>query len=427
MKILVSAIACLPGGGSEASVGWAVVRQLAADHEVFVLTSGRLREGWDAAGARGEVPANVHVRFVGNPGPHHPNRLVARLGTWRDYVKFSDALAEEARAWHREVDFEVIHQVTYATWRVPTPLWKIDLPVIWGPIGGAGRVPFSYYGRMGATGAAFELMREASTRKSYRSKALRDALRNCAVVIAANQETRDFLAPLAGGREMPLIPVMAFSRERIGEVLAATGERPTDGPLRLFAGGNMIASKGLAMALRALARARSAGLDFRYLVAGGGPDDVRVRALCSRLGLDDVVRFHPGFGGEDYLRALRQSHIYFLPSLRETTPVTLLEAMLAGCVPVVADISAPGEIVTPDVGRAVACGKPEILERGLAESLLELRQEVDLLSRLSDGASRLVRNEFSESHRREQFRRIYSSLESTSLPTTYTQAQPPTP
>jgi glycosyltransferase involved in cell wall biosynthesis len=46
---------------------------------------------------------------------------------------------------------------------------------------------------------------------------------------------------------------------------------------------------------------------------------------------------------------LRAAHIYLLPSLRDSAGITLAEAMLAGCVPVVADCAGPGEIVTEEM------------------------------------------------------------------------------
>ena len=99
----------------------------------------------------------------------------------------------------------------------------------------------------------------------------------------------------------------------------------------------MIGTKGVSLALRALARVAKQGMDFHYTVAGGGPEVKSLKSLCHKLDLDDKVEFHTGYAGNDYVRALHGSDVYLLPSFREGTPVTLLEAYLAGCYPVVAD------------------------------------------------------------------------------------------
>jgi glycosyltransferase involved in cell wall biosynthesis len=95
-----------------------------------------------------------------------------------------------------------------------------------------------------------------------------------------------------------------------------------------------------------------------------------LRKLAEELGIMANVDFHPGFKGPDYIAALQDHHVYFLPSFRESTPVTLLEAYLAGCYPVVADTSAQGEIVRMTGGHAVPLSSiPQLIE-GLADAII---------------------------------------------------------
>ena len=113
---------------------------------------------------------------------------------------------------------------------------------------------------------------------------------------------------------------------------------------------------------------------MHYLLGGGGPEVPKLRAEASRLGLSSgEVEFHAGFSGEDYIRVLRESEVYLLPSFRETTGMTLVEAMVAGCYPIVADASAQGEIIREFGGDAIptisieslVCGLADAIERGL--------------------------------------------------------------
>ena len=122
MKILVSAIACNPYQGSENSVGWLAVRALARDHEVWVLTGRRAEADLQRARAEGLVPDRVHFVFAGQCAPWHPNRLRARLQGWREYQAFSRAILPVARSLHAAEKFDLVHHVTYVTWRVASPL-----------------------------------------------------------------------------------------------------------------------------------------------------------------------------------------------------------------------------------------------------------------------------------------------------------------
>lgn len=187
------------------------------------------------------------------------------------------------------------------------------------------------------------------------------------------------IRPLRSERALVRLPIASISAEKAEAFRRPAGLDPGSGPLRLFAGGNMEGRKGVSLALRALARVAEMGVDFEYTVAGGGPEIPGLRRLAGELGLGDRVVFHPGYRGEDYHAALHRSHLYFLPSFRESTPVTLLEAYLAGCYPVVADTSAQGEIVRRIGGLAVPIDSVDGLVNGLAAGVVDASERRETL------------------------------------------------
>lgn len=56
MKVLLSAFACAPRRGSRPNIGWNVVRQVAGQRQVWVLTSPRNRPLIEQALVAQEVP-----------------------------------------------------------------------------------------------------------------------------------------------------------------------------------------------------------------------------------------------------------------------------------------------------------------------------------------------------------------------------------
>jgi glycosyltransferase involved in cell wall biosynthesis len=212
-------------------------------------------------------------------------------------------------------------------------------------------------------------MRDLSSLLSKHSDAFRHCVKRAAVVLVANEETEELIGPHRGNSPLLRLPIASLSVEKVKQ-FSRLQRSPRAGPLRCFAGGNMIGSKGLSLALKALAMAGSEGLDFHYTIAGGGPDISNAKRLVESLGLGARVTFHDGYKGQDYIAALHDSDVYLLPSFREGTPVTLLEAMLAGCYAVVADMSAQGEIVRMAGGHSVTAETIPSTERGLADALL---------------------------------------------------------
>ncbi len=390
MKILAVGYACNPYGGSEPGVGWAAVCRIARLHEVCVLTDIHNREGWERGAREGRIPANVKVRFLRDRSACSANRLIAHMQSWLNYASFNRQVLTAAKAWHEEEGFDLCHQVTIAGWRMPSPLWRLPIPFVWGPIGGAGYIPPAFRAMLSPASRFFEFLRDVNTAVSIRSGAFRDCIRNTAVVFAANEETEELLKPHRGDRRLVRLPIASISREKAEAFRRPTGP-PATGPLRLFAGGNMEGRKGLSLALKALAQVSAAGIDFRYTVAGGGPEIPALMKLADELGLGERVEFHPGFSGDAYVAALHATDVYFLPSFRESTPVTLLESYLAGCYPVVADTSAQGEIVRLAGGTAVAVTDMDGLITGLAAAIIECaRTRAELPAKVKASRQRLI-------------------------------------
>jgi glycosyltransferase involved in cell wall biosynthesis len=390
MKILAVGYACNPYGGSEPGVGWAAVCRIARLHEVCVLTDVHNREGWERGEREGRIPANVKVRFLRHRSACSSNRLIAHMQSWLNYASFNRQVLAAATAWHDEEGFDLCHQVTLAGWRVPSPLWRLPIPFVWGPIGGAGYIPPAFRSMLGPASRFFEFLRDINSAVSIRSRAFRDCIRNTAVVFAANEETEELLKPYRGGRRLVRLPIASISREKAAAFKRPEGP-PATGPLRLFAGGNMEGRKGVSLALKALAQVAAAGIDFRYTVAGGGPEVPVLVKLAAELGLGERVEFHPGYNGDAYVAALQATDVYFLPSFRESTPVTLLEAYLAGCYPVVADTSAQGEIVRLAGGTAVPVNDVDGLIRGLAAAVIDCaRHRAELSAKVEASRLRLI-------------------------------------
>ena len=397
MKILVSAYACNPYGGSEPGVGWAAVCRISLNHDVWVLADIHNREGWDKAAREGVIPPNVQVRFLRDRSRCSSNRFIAHIQSWLNYASFNRQVLAAAEAWHREIGFELCHQVTIAAWRMPSPLWQLPIPFVWGPIGGAGYIPPAFRSMLSPAARLFEKARDINTAIASRSPAFKKCITNTAVVFAANEETEILLRPFRGPRPLVRLPIASLAEEKVIRFRRPASTQDTGGPLRLFAGGNMEGRKGVSLALRALAIVVRKEIPFHYTIAGGGPEIPALRKLAEQLGLNDKVEFHPGYQGDDYIKALQATDVYFLPSFRESTPVTLLESYLAGCYPVVADTSAQGEIVRLVGGHAVAVDNMHQLIEGLAEAIIWCANHRENLQNLAAESAQRVAKHFSSS------------------------------
>jgi len=410
MKVLVSAIACTPYSGSESYFGWSAVQCLARDHDLWVLTSGRNRPDFDRALAEGLVPSNIHFSYANRFKEWPANRMKARLQSWIEYRDYSQDIPALARTLHQTVHFDLVHHVTIATWRIPSPLWRLGIPLVWGPVGGNERFPFGLYPILSPSAMCFELVRTLSNLVSRNSPSIRKCARQAAHILAANPETETLLKQLRGRASgVSLLSPAFYSQSKIEAFTAAASGRDCQAPLRFFAGGQLEGRKGIALALSALARLKNQGLKFSYHLGGGGPELNHVRRLVDRLGLRENVVFGP-WAGAAYLKELAASHVFLLPSLRESAGLTMMEAMLAGCAPIVANCGGPGHIVTETCGWKIPVGSRSSMIDALVQVIATMDRNRELLQHKGSLAAQRIATGFSEDAYRRTVNAIYHSV-----------------
>ncbi|MGH7943051.1 MAG: glycosyltransferase family 4 protein [Limisphaerales bacterium] len=411
MKVLASALACNPYLGSEAHFGWSAVKCLAQDHDLWVITGSRSQSDLKRAAAEGLIPKNVHFVHVGKFKEWHPNPLLARIQDWRGYMNFARESLAVAVELHRKEKFDLVHHLTIATWRVASPMWRLGIPFIFGPIGGNEKFPLRLISTLSLAGAAFEMARKTSNVASRISPGVRRGIRRAAHVFAATKETEQLVRAIRGSDEgvSRLLPGF-YSTENVEAFSRFAPEKKMDGPLQLYAAGNLGPHKGLGMAMRALARAKERGVKFRYFLGAGGPEIQHLKKLVASLGMSDEVLFGGTMSREDYQRVLGNTHVYLLPSMRESVGLTMMEAMLAGCVPVVADCGGPNFIVTPECGYKIAVGTPERMIAEIADAIVLIDRDRSIILQKGKLASERIARCFTDDNYRQTIHAAYLSV-----------------
>ena len=151
------------------------------------------------------------------------------------------------------------------------------------------------------------------------------------------------------------IRAMGFSGENIRLL---TGELPqgsvvSDPPMRRDMGNavmvaNLIDLKRIDHPIRAVAKLRDRGIAVSLTVLGEGPARPKLETLIDELDLSDRVEL-PGYVNDVHER-LTSASFSTLTSTSEGLPLSLLEAMGAGCVPIVYDITyGPRDLIDQSV------------------------------------------------------------------------------
>ena len=137
---------------------------------------------------------------------------------------------------------------------------------------------------------------------------------------------------------------------------------------------------------------QSSGIPFHWTIAGEGGERKSLEQFMKSSRSDQTISFTGTIAYADVPHLLSEHDVFLLVSDYEGLPLTLLEAMGCGLVPVVSDLpSGIRELVDQDTGRRVA---PDNLA-GYAEAILWLHEHRQEKQRLSANARERVRRDFS--------------------------------
>jgi glycosyltransferase involved in cell wall biosynthesis len=180
-----------------------------------------------------------------------------------------------------------------------------------------------------------------------------------------------------------------------------------DQPLRLVYIGRVAREKGLYETLQGMRLAHELGVDARLVVAGGGPEEPRLRRYAQALGIGSRVCFVGPVFGTDKIKLLGGADAMLLPSYSEGLPYALLEAMAAGIPVIATPVGAIPDVVSDGIHGFLV---PPRDGKAIAESLAILAGDRERLSWMSRACRRRVRAAFSIERLAQELSLHYAQL-----------------
>lgn len=389
MKLLLSAFSCGPGWGSEPGIGWNTVEQASRHHEVWVLTEA----GWQERMGDKFDPAshpNIHFGWVRIPtldklvdgGP-----LNNGLGWLVYYYLWQLAALREARRLHAEHRFDLVHHVTFGKHSVPSHLYKLGIPFLFGPVGGAEKAPRgSFYAEFGWKTRLGESLRLLHVRLARLDPWLRACVKRAALSLGVTSESAEELGRL-GAKQPDVLPAISLPDAEAQALAALPRDGAAEEKLTLLFTGRLLAWKGVHLAIRALAKSGRSSLHLRIL--GDGPERRYLEQLARDQGVADRVQFSGSVPREEALKATAGAAGLLFPSLHDSGGYAVIEAMAAGLPVICLKLGGPGLFVNASCGWVIEADTPEQTVEDLAQALNAFADSPD--ERLKRGAAARAR------------------------------------
>lgn len=392
LKVLLSAYACNPRKGSEEGVGWSWVRCIAGFCDPWVLVAEYHRDDIEAHLRRyPDEMSNVHFVYV----PHKPWHYQPTSG-WKKiegsmlkpvmnlaYMLWLKDAFTLAKQLHREEHFLLAHQLTYVGFRFPGRLWKLDIPFVWGPVGGLENTPWRFLPVLGIRGMIYYAGRNLINgiqRLFLRSA--RKAFRQADVVIAATS-----------GIQREIRRWYCVDSRVICEVgppegmIAEIKPRETHEPLRLIWSGEHLPGKALPLLLQALA-SMTTGCAWHLDILGQGPLQVSWKKLAVELAVERDCTWHGLLPREEALEVMSRGHVFVITSLKDLTSTVLLESLVLGLPVICPDHCGFSNVVNAECGIKLPVENPAQLITDLTQAIEALCRDEPRRQALAEGAVR---------------------------------------
>ena len=381
-RILLSCFSCSPLWGSEPGVGWNWLKELAKHYDVVLLTHSFFKEHLEPELCARPI-ANLELHYCSAPafGVHPHKQLNSRIF----YIWWQWNLARRVKQLIRTQSFDLIHHLTWGTFRFPTFLGRLGVPLVMGPLGGGEVAPMKFYAGLPLKTRVREWVRAMSLHLARLDPLAMWGPRAASLVLCKTEETlralpaslraRALIAPEIGSPEVDVSCRRPLSSD-------------ANRPFKLLYAGQITGWKGVAFLLHSMSLLVHAGHDVELDMAGSGPLHGYMEKEILRLGLDDRVHLLGMLPRPDLMKLYAQADLFVFPSLHDSSGNVVLESLSRGLPVVCLDLGGPKYYVTPECGTVVSTqglSRTEV-ESGLAKAISELMKNPTRRAEMSAAA-----------------------------------------
>ena len=380
-RMLMLAFCFDPNGSMEDRNGWQRAVLAAEQFDVTVMYSQTV--------SLNELTANIPPHLPKSSLRFEPievgwfTGLIKRLGIgfavhYRDWHRFA---YRKAKLLHAENPFQISHLVTICGFREPGFVWQINVPYVWGPIGGTHEFPSEFMSSLDPWNRIREKTRTIINHyQLYRCQKIRKAVRKSIVIAATRGAQADFQSGFGINPEIEIETGIDHSIN-LPRTMSQFGS-----PLKLLWAGRLRAWKALPLLLHAIAQLPKT-TDVQLRVVGDGSCKKAWQKLAEKLGIGDKIEWYPWPTYRESLLHYKWADVFTFTSLRDTTGTGLLEALAAGCPIIGVDHQGAADVMTDECAIRVQVVDWATTVAGFRDGIVRIAYDPHEWQRLSHGAT----------------------------------------
>lgn len=389
-RILISAYGCEPNKGSEQGVGWHWVLEMAKSEELWIVTRRNNRQVIENA-LPSKYADNVHFTYYDLPDWLRKLKRKEK-GLYPYYALWQWGAYRHVRHLTREITFDYCLHLTFGSMWMPTFMYKLPVPFIWGPIGGGESVPFNYIKTLPWRGRLPQYARRFLILCAGFNPLFYGPAWAARTIIARTDDSKTAF-PKKYQNKIKVMLETGMDEEALSKFEPSTVDKK-DVFVELVYVGRLVALKNVETAIHALAIIGQKQQNIRLTIVGDGPLRASLTQLAQELNLLDRIRFVGTVAQFEAIRIMEESHIFIFPSLKEGGAWSLMEAMAVGLPVICLDTSGMHIITDDECAIRIPPTTPQETTRLFAEAIGKLASSSQLRKQMGAASHQRIRNHF---------------------------------
>ncbi|HZU09932.1 MAG TPA: glycosyltransferase family 4 protein [Pseudacidobacterium sp.] len=384
MKILLSAYACEPHKGSEPAVGWNWMLSLIGQgHEVFVLTRKN-----NAPAIESEIKKqhlSVTPVYYDLPSwcrrwKHWPGGLYFYYLFWQLGAYFY------AKQLHKVQRFDLVHHITFATFRQPSFMGRLGIPFVLGPVGGGETSPRHLRRGFNWSGRLRETLRDIGIAWASHDPLMHSTFSHASWIACTTHET---LKQIPGRYHSKCIVQPAIGID--SPQLSSSISQPSRNNFLFI--GRLLYWKGLHLVLRAFPDVLQRIPDARLRIIGEGEDSDWLKSIAQECGISSAVDWIPWMPHQQIAAEYENNIAFVFPSLHDSGGLVVLESLAASLPVICLDLGGPAIFVDDSCGIVISTSERNeaSVQKTLAQAMISLASDPERRNLLASGCQQRVR------------------------------------
>lgn len=390
--ILVYAYQLSPFQGSEAGLAWDYIINMSKHNKLYVLygSSSEYHQLGNTELLEEYIRDNEieNVTFIPvKPSFDFVEQNYSIMGIarfYRQYRRYQKDVYIIAEKLCKTEKIDLIHFLGPIGYREPGQLWRLDLPYMWGPVGGMTFTDFRLLPGADDLKGGLQLMvkKIINEVQMYTSFRVRKAMKSANLVLGCTQKTTSIIRRVFKVKDDHLI---YLPQNCIKEIYPIDYNKYDNiDCIHLIWIGRIDFGKSLITTLKALAKSRNKDR-YKLHVVGEGHLMGACKKYIADNDLAEIVEFHGKIPRDEVFDLLNKAHLHITTSLLDVNPTVLWESMALGVPTISVENNGVEDIVHSKTGFLVPlCRYSKIIE--------ELAKTLDMIAENSSIVVSKVKN-----------------------------------